>query len=156
MLLLQWLRTLFRRSLVVVAGAQTRWARRRKIDLAELIDESWLLTGPPGWNYVGVERAFQACGLPMPKVNLMSLSMPLRAHLVANGPFITVYTKMGVRLMLRYGLKLKELPIDLPNEPWPIMVLTLKNRTSSPLVERFIECARAITKPIAGMPRSPR
>src|SRR5262245_18756229 len=26
------------------------WARRRKIDLAELIDEPWILTGPTAWN----------------------------------------------------------------------------------------------------------
>ena len=30
-------------TLVVVAGAQSQWARRRKVDLAELIDEPWLL-----------------------------------------------------------------------------------------------------------------
>jgi DNA-binding transcriptional LysR family regulator len=106
------------------------------------MDEPWLLTAPPAWTYVGVERAFQARGLVMPKVNLMSLSVPLRAHLVADGPFITVYTRMVIRLMRRYGLKLKGLPVDLPTEPWPIMVLTLKSRTLSPLAERFIDCAR--------------
>ncbi len=31
--------TLFDDPLVVVAGKQTRWARRRKIDFAELADE---------------------------------------------------------------------------------------------------------------------
>jgi hypothetical protein len=64
--------------LIGVAGADSRWARRRKIDLAELIDEPWLLTEPPGWNYVGVERAFQARGLAMPRVNVMSLSVDHR------------------------------------------------------------------------------
>ena len=31
---------LFEDELVVVAGTESRWARRRKIDLAELVDES--------------------------------------------------------------------------------------------------------------------
>jgi hypothetical protein len=78
----------------------------------------------------------------------------LRAHLVENGPFITVYTRMVMRLMHGYGLKLKELPVDLPSEPWPIMVLTLRNRTLSPLVGRFVECAREVGKSVAGRLRS--
>src|SRR3954452_9622107 len=44
---------LFHDHLVVAAGRHSRWARRRKIELAELIDEPWVL-GPPGlWNHVG-------------------------------------------------------------------------------------------------------
>jgi DNA-binding transcriptional LysR family regulator len=131
---------------VVVAGSESRWARRRKIDLVELIDEPWLLTAPPGWTYVGVERAFQARGFAMPNVNLMSLSVPLRSQLVADGRFITVLPRMVMHVMCRYGLKLKELPVDLPNEPWPIMALTLRKRSLSPLAERFIECAREAAK----------
>jgi DNA-binding transcriptional LysR family regulator len=35
---------LFHDKLVVVAAGQSRWARRRKVDLAELVDEPWVLT----------------------------------------------------------------------------------------------------------------
>jgi hypothetical protein len=42
-----------------------------------------------------------------------------------------------MHVMCRYGLKLKELPVDLPNVLWPIMALTLRKRTLSPLAERF-------------------
>ena len=37
---------LFEDEMVIVAGMQSRWARRRKIDLAELVDEPWILAGP--------------------------------------------------------------------------------------------------------------
>jgi hypothetical protein len=37
---------------------------------------------------------------------------------------------------------LKELTVDIPIRPWPVAILTLKNRTLSPVVERFIEGAR--------------
>jgi DNA-binding transcriptional LysR family regulator len=137
---------LFNDPLVIAAGEQTPWARRRKIDIAELIAEPWLLVAPPSWNYVYVAQAFEQCGLAMPNVNLMTLSLPLRAHMVANGPFITVNTRMVIHLMREYGLKLKALSVDVPMEPWPVIVATLKSRTLSPLVERFIECARDAAK----------
>jgi DNA-binding transcriptional LysR family regulator len=34
---------------------------------------------------------------------------------------------------------LKVLPIDLPARPWPIAVVTLKNRTLMPVAQRFID-----------------
>ena len=37
---------LFDDHLVVAAGKQSRWARRRKIDLAELVNEPWILAEP--------------------------------------------------------------------------------------------------------------
>ena len=37
-------------AMVVAAGADSRWARRRKIDLAELTDEPWTFRGP---RYIG-------------------------------------------------------------------------------------------------------
>src|SRR5262245_57026249 len=58
---------LFHDRMVLTAGAHSRWARRRKIDLAELVDEPWILSGPDTFNYERLSEAFQAQGLPMPK-----------------------------------------------------------------------------------------
>jgi DNA-binding transcriptional LysR family regulator len=38
---------LFHDKLVVAAGRQSRWARRRKVDLAELVDEPWVTARLP-------------------------------------------------------------------------------------------------------------
>jgi DNA-binding transcriptional LysR family regulator len=46
---------------------------------------------------------------------------------------------------------LKALPIELPIPPRPIGIVTLKNRTPSPLATLFIECARRLSKPLAAM-----
>src|SRR5262249_37748870 len=55
--------SLFDDHLVAVAGPRTRWARRRKIDLAELVGERWIV-GPPGSaNYAGIAESFRARGL---------------------------------------------------------------------------------------------
>jgi hypothetical protein len=45
---------------------------------------------------------------------------------------------------------LKTLQVDLPIQPWPVAILTLKDRTLSPVAERFIECARDIVKQLVG------
>jgi DNA-binding transcriptional LysR family regulator len=133
---------LFDDPVVIAAGMRTRWARnRRKIKLADLIDQPWMLSPPGTWTYARVAEAFRAKGLAMPKVSLVTYSTPLVSHFLANGHFITAYSRSVVRLHA-----LKELQTDFPLRPWPVAIVTLKNRTLSPVVERFIECAREVTK----------
>src|SRR5262245_27157730 len=136
---------LFDDPAVVAAGAHTRWARRRKIDLAELADEPWILPAPGIWNYQIIAEAFQARGLDIPKASLVTISWPLASHFLASGSFITGCARSLVR---HAGLKV--LAVNLPHRPWPVMIMTIKNRTLSPLVERFIASAREATKSIGG------
>ena len=131
--------TLFEDRLVIAAGTQSRWARRRKIDLAELVDEPW--TVGESWHYTRLLEAFHARGLAVPKVRVVSSSVHVSIHLLSSGRFITGMSKL---LADRYGLKV--LPVDLPVRPSPIVVTTLRNRTLSPLVERFIEYVREAAK----------
>ena len=133
---------------VIVSCMNSRWARRRKVDLAELFDEPWLMPPPDTLGYKVVAEAFNARGLGMPTATLVTYSMDLRAKLSAGGRFVTVVPKS----VLRHGddrHALKELPVDMPMRPWPVAILTLKNRTLSPVVERFIECAREVAKSMA-------
>ena len=54
--------------------------------------------------------------------------------------------------LLRFGAnlpQLKVLPVNLPIAPWPVGVMTLKNRTLTPVVKRFIDCAREVVKSLA-------
>src|SRR5215468_7994678 len=136
--------TLFDDRLVIVAGPRSRWAaRRRKIDLAELVGESWIMQAPHTWNYRNLAEACQARGLAMPKASLVTLSMSVITHFLADGEFITSMPRS-----VAYFKSLKILPVDLPARPWPVNVVTLKNRTLSPVAERFIECARDFTRPM--------
>jgi DNA-binding transcriptional LysR family regulator len=73
--------------------------------------------------------------------------------LLATGQFITAFPHSVMHLYAdRFSLKI--LPIDLPVRPWPVAVVTLKNRTLSPVVERFIDCAREVAKSFAVCPQS--
>jgi hypothetical protein len=134
---------LFDDPFVVVAGTASRWARRRKIDLAEIAEEPWILSPPKTWSYERVAEAFKTKGLSMPKARLLTYSMDLRVKLSAGGRFITVVPKSMLRLEGDQH-SLKMLPVELPARPWPIAILTLTNRTLSPVVARFIECAREV------------
>jgi hypothetical protein len=81
--------------------------------------------------------------------------MDLRTKLPACGRFISVVPNS----LLCLGddpPALKKLPVDMPIRPWLVTILTLKNRTLSPVVERFIECAREIAKSITGKMRGER
>jgi DNA-binding transcriptional LysR family regulator len=42
---------LFDDPLIIAAGLHSRWARRRTLDLEELINEPWILPSPGTWNY---------------------------------------------------------------------------------------------------------
>ena len=139
---------LFDDRLVVAVGTKSPWARRRKVDLADLVNEPWLLTASDNWNHVMVAEAFRELALEMPKIQLKTLSVHLRTNLLASGRFITALPRSVLQLYAK-SLSLMALPIDMPVRPWPVAVVTLKNRTLSPVVERFIECTREVTQSIA-------
>jgi DNA-binding transcriptional LysR family regulator len=144
---------LFEDEAVIAAGTESQWARRRKINLADLAEEPWILTEPNTWNNTIVANAFAARGLKMPKISLMTLSVHLRTNLLASGGFITVFPRSVMDLYAR-RFSLKVLPVDFPALSWPVAVVTLKNRTLSPVAELFIEHLQVFSKSLAGRPIS--
>jgi DNA-binding transcriptional LysR family regulator len=136
---------LFCDELVVAAGSQTPWARRRKIDLAELVNEPWIVAPPNTWGDTIVAEAFRARGLDSPKVTLTTFSVHLRTHLLATGPYIAAFPRSVLNLNARW-FSLKVLPVDLPVRPWPVVAVTVRNRTLNPMALRFIDEVRAFTK----------
>jgi DNA-binding transcriptional LysR family regulator len=141
---------LFDDHLVVVAGPQSPWARRRKIDLADLAGERWILGPPNTANCVDVIDAFRTRGLDAPNIALESLSVPLRTYLVGNGQFIAAMARS-----VASQCPVKILPVEIAVRPWPFAIFTLKNRTLSPVVERFIAYLRKFAQSIPGN-RQPR
>jgi DNA-binding transcriptional LysR family regulator len=146
-------RMLFEDELVVAAGANSRWFNRRKIDLADLVDERWILTEPGIWNHLLVAEAFAAHKLAVPNVSMRTLSVHLRTNLIATGDFITTLPRSVLRLYAD-RLSLKALPVNFPTRPWPVSIITLKNRSLSPIAQRFIHCAENVAKGMDARPRS--
>jgi len=137
---------LFDDRFVAMAGAESRLLRRRRLKLADLINERWIL--PPADSLPGtsIAQAFRAIGLEPPRAQMVSFSLPLHHHLLATGLFITMLPMS----MLRFGkhLPLKLLPVDTSGGPYPTGIVTLKNRTLSPLAQLFIDCARDVARPM--------
>lgn len=140
---------LFDDELVIAAGSNSRWARRRSIDLAELIDEPWILPPAGAWYHdLVVAKLFRARGLGVPKASLVTHSVSFRARMLSEGPYITTFANSVIRLNAdRYALKI--LPVAFPSQPSPAGILTLRNRTLSPVVEGFLAIARSVAKPFA-------
>jgi DNA-binding transcriptional LysR family regulator len=132
---------LFDDQLAVVAGARSRWTRRKKLDLADLVDEPWVLTRPDCWAHTAITEAFLNRGLKVPHVRCMTQSMPLRASLAASGPYITVFANSRSSLG-PYRHLVKRLPIDLPECICPLAIITLRDRLLNPVAQRFIEYLR--------------
>jgi molybdate transport repressor ModE-like protein len=145
---------LFGERLHVVAAAASRWAKKRKVSLADLVDERWTL--PPGDSVAGglAAEAFAAENLPAPEATVISFSLHLRKAAAASGGFLTVLHDSVLRLSReRSGLRI--LPVSLKIKAQPVAVITLKERTILPAAQPFLDCLRAVAmslkaKPAAG------
>jgi DNA-binding transcriptional LysR family regulator len=144
---------LFEEPLQVVAGVRSPWVRRRKLELADLIDAKWisyLPDQPPG---LLIEKAFRLQGLAVPRPSVTTSSFHLRDALLAKGDYLTVVPACMLRVFNSKHLAVKSLPIDLGIGTRPVAVFTLKNRTLSPLAEIVINCVRAAAASISSQPR---
>jgi len=139
---------LFDDSYVVAAGAQNQWVRRRRIEIAELANELWVL--PPPDSVIGsiVMDAFRASGLDYPRVSVVTDCPHMRISLLATGRFVTIFPASAFRFLAKRS-ELKVLPVELPMARRPNGIVTLKNRALSPVAQIFIDCAREVAKPLA-------
>ncbi len=136
---------LFDDSYVVAAGAQNQWVRRRRIEIAELVNELWVL--PPPDSVIGsiVMDAFRASGLDYPRVSVVTDCPHMRISLLATGRFVTIFPASAFRFLAKRS-ELKVLPVELPTARRPNGIVTLKNRALSPVARLFIDCAREVAK----------
>jgi DNA-binding transcriptional LysR family regulator len=138
---------LFRDPHVVVAGQRSPWSRRRRVSLHDLMQEPWTL--PPLDSPYGqlVREVFRHHGHDLPRSTVTS-TLPLRSTLIGTGRFLSMVPRAALRFS-DAGRIMRALPIELPITTRPVAIITLKNRTANPAAVLFIECARAISKPLA-------
>jgi DNA-binding transcriptional LysR family regulator len=144
---------LFHERLHVWASPHSKWLGRRKIGLTELVDEPWILSPFDVQPGAPLFEAFRAAGLPVPSPRIISTSFALRNTLVATGHYLTLIPGS----MLEFGPKpspINVLPIVLPRWRSPTAIVTLKNRTLSPVAQLLIGCIRELAAPLAKREKS--
>jgi DNA-binding transcriptional LysR family regulator len=131
----------------VVAGARHALLRRKKIRLADLVEERWCL--PPPDHPVGalVIEAFRRSGLEPPRRSVTVGSAQCTSNLVAKGHFLGVHGSMFLRFTPP-SVRLKVLPVELPIPSSSTSIVTLRHRTLSPVAQLFINYAREVTQPL--------
>jgi DNA-binding transcriptional LysR family regulator len=139
---------LYQEKLSVVAGVRSPWARRKRIELAELVDQRWILTPQNDLPGSLVRDAFRSSGLRPPEPIVSAFSVHLRNRLLATGRYLSVVPD-SLLVHAGHRMSFKILPVKLPILPRPVAIVTLKNRMLSPVVRLFIDCARDLTKALA-------
>jgi DNA-binding transcriptional LysR family regulator len=139
---------LFEEPLAVAASAENPWLRRRRVGLADLVNEPWTWS-PPGTviDRLMVE-AFRAGGIEPPRATVYTDAINVRIRLAATRGFLTVVPASMLSFPGKHE-SLRRLPVELPTTRRQMGIITVKNRTLSPLAHLFIACARDIAKPLA-------
>ncbi|MCQ4249803.1 MULTISPECIES: LysR family transcriptional regulator [Pseudomonadota] len=126
----------------IIVGLKSPWATRRKVRLEQLCDERWILPPSP-LIQKSLEANFEIRGSKPPKIYVSSASLLLRTELLATGRFVSVmHASTLARNAKVWGLKRLNVDIDLRSPP--ISLVTLRRRTPTPVVERFMKHLRMI------------
>jgi DNA-binding transcriptional LysR family regulator len=135
---------LFDEPFLVVAGENSSWSRRARLKLPDLADAPWVL--PPYDSIPGtlIQEIFRAAGVEPPRPSIATLSIELTRKLVGDGEYVGLLPR-SVVLFSGKRAGLKTLPIRFENPHIAVGIVTVKNRTLSPLAELFIGCAKEVT-----------
>jgi DNA-binding transcriptional LysR family regulator len=141
---------LYRERVFVAAGMRSPLARRRRIELADLLNEPWCLPDLAAFPWSLIADGFRTIGLEPPRSIVTARSILLQNGLLATGRFITILPGAMLHFSTK-SLLLKVLPVSVPIQPWHVGIITLKNRTLSPVAQLFTDCARQVAEPLAKM-----
>ena len=139
---------LYDEPLLVAAGAHNPLVKRRRLRLADLVDEPWVLPGADSLVGGIVGEVFHGSGLELPRRSVFCSSIQMNNALLADGNYLAIYPGSIIRLRAD-RLSIKVLDVDLPVRSTPLGIITLKARTMTPVARLFIERARVIAKSLA-------
>ena len=131
----------------IVSGTKNRWAGRRKVDLAELVDEPWVLPLESIFSSF-LSEAFQSKGLAVPKMGVRSYSVYQRLSSLATDRFVASLPASVLRFNIdRFSLE--NITGGFCSPVLSVTIITLKKRTVSPVVRTFIDFVREVARPMA-------
>jgi DNA-binding transcriptional LysR family regulator len=140
---------LYNDLVVVLASASHPICKKRRIGLADLAKERWVL--PPDESFIStlLVDTFKAEGLSARLIAVTTHSAYWRVMLVAGGRFLTIVPAAMISQAGLKQLSIKALPIELSRNQRPVAIVTVRNRTLSPAAKIFAEQTRAIARTMA-------
>jgi DNA-binding transcriptional LysR family regulator len=140
---------LFDEPNVVVAGSASHWAKRRNLTLADLIGEPWVLAQPGSLARSLQDEVFRNSGLESPPATVVTVSLHLYMRVIETGRWVGLVPASVMRFGGRQ-MQIKVLPVKIVSPPAPVGFITVRDRTLTPLAERFIECTRKVANSDTG------
>jgi DNA-binding transcriptional LysR family regulator len=89
---------------------------------------------------------FRAAGLNVPRTTVVTHTDIARLALVAKGRFLTIATRSTIGPAAIGHTAIKVLPIELAKAQGSLGIVTLKNRTLTPVAQLFIDCVREVAR----------
>ena len=80
---------------------------------------------------------------------MLTVSLHLYMRLIETGRWLGLVPASVMRFGGRH-MRIKILPVKVATPPAPVGFMSVKNRTLSPLAERFIDVLRAVARSSAG------
>jgi DNA-binding transcriptional LysR family regulator len=111
------------------------------------VNESWVLASRESISGSVAREAFRSNGLNSPRTTVITNPIEVRIRLVATGRFLSIFPHSALRFPIM-RTEIKALPVEQVSARLPIEIVTLKNRTLSPLAQLFIDSAREVAKPL--------
>jgi DNA-binding transcriptional LysR family regulator len=136
---------LFDEPFVFVVGAESEFARKRRVALDDIIGCKWVLPAPDSAPGALIDGVFRAGGSQPPKAIVTTISIELTTSLVASGEFVGILPISVARLKAGRAA-LRVLPIKSVGPRISAEFVIMKNRTLNPPVMSFIDCVRDAVK----------
>ena len=111
-----------------------------------------LWRGPPHGAVRSLRKFSRPRGLSTPNPRIATSSIVLRARLIVGSPYLGMFLTSVLRRLIADHYAITALAVDLLGPSWSAAIVTVKNRTLSPVVERFLACVREVAAPFAGKP----
>jgi DNA-binding transcriptional LysR family regulator len=138
---------LFRKDeFVVYCAPSHRLAKRKSVTLDDLAQERWAVTVASAFGpLLSLRRAFEARGLPAPRVTLVSELVMFKLRVVAGSDLVGITVKANVDAAVTYP-RLKILSVKGLDWIRPVAVAYRKDAYLSPAARRFIEILKTTAK----------
>jgi DNA-binding transcriptional LysR family regulator len=132
---------LFDDEVVVCASADHPLAKRRRVAMADLVQEQWTLSVPAVLNVQHLRRQFQAGGLPPPRVAVEARPVRLRLQICASTRLLSFTARRTLKLV-EPRLRLRELPVPELKWHWHAGVMYRNESYLPPEARRLITMLR--------------